>query len=68
MGIVVCKFGGTSLANASLRSKIYDYIEAFRALEYSVSLDKVYNPSACDVYIIHEEREYKIPAGKTVIF
>ncbi len=48
--------------------EIYDYIEAYRALEYSVDLTRVYNPSAVDVYLIHEEKEYKIPSGKTVSF
>lgn len=48
--------------------EIYDYIEAYRALEYSVDLNTVYNPSCIDVYIVHEEKQYKIPSGKVVRF
>ena len=48
--------------------EIYDYIEAYRALEYSVDLTRVYNPTAIDVYIVHEDKQYKIPAGQVVKF
>lgn len=48
--------------------QIYEYIEAYRRLEYSVELDKVYNPSATHVFIIHNDKPYKIPAGKTITF
>ena len=48
--------------------EVYDYIEAYRALEYSVDLTKVYNPTGIDVYIIHNEKNYKIPAGQTTVF
>ena len=48
--------------------EIYDYIEAYRSLQYSVDCTKAYNPSALDVYIAHEDKPYKIPAGQTVIF
>ncbi len=47
--------------------EIHDYIEAYRALEYSVDLQRVYNPSAIDVYLVHDEKNYKkIPAGKAI--
>ena len=36
MAIYVCKFGGTSLANPSLRNKIYDYIESLLLLKNKV--------------------------------
>ena len=46
--------------------EIYDYVEAYRALEYSVNLKKVYNPSCKDVWIRVKGKNYKIPSGKTV--
>lgn len=36
MGVIVCKFGGTSLANAALRSKIYDYVEGLLLQKHKV--------------------------------
>lgn len=48
--------------------EIYDYVEAFRALSYSVDLQTVYNPTGIDVWLIHAGKEYKIPARTQVRF
>lgn len=46
--------------------EIYDYIEAFRALEYSNDRKIIYNPSALDVYMITGGKKVVIKAGETV--
>lgn len=48
--------------------ELYDYIEAYRSLSFSVENDMVYNPSACDVYMLHNGQKYCIGAGQTVKF
>ena len=48
--------------------ELYDYIEAYRSLSFSVENDMVYNPSAFDIYMKHGGKEYCIGAGQTVKF
>ena len=46
--------------------EIFDYIYAYEQLIFSTLCDKVYNPSAIDVYIDYYGKEYLIPAGKEI--
>ena len=48
--------------------EIYDYVQAYDRLQFSVDGTLVHNPSAIDVYISYFRRgtKYIIPAGKTV--
>lgn len=47
--------------------EIVDYVNAARRLRFSVCADKVYNPTATDVWIeVNDSNVVKIPAGKTV--
>lgn len=46
--------------------EIYDYVEAYRSLEYSTDLKRVYNPCAKTVWIKVNGNVYKIPSGKIV--
>ena len=48
--------------------ELYDYIEAYRSLSFSVENDMVYNSSAFDIYMKHGGKEYCIGAGQTVKF
>ncbi len=48
--------------------EVYDYIEAYRALEYSVDRKMVYNPSAHDLWLIRGGKTYKIPARAQIEF
>ena len=48
--------------------EIYDYIEAYRALEYSVDRNMVYNPSGQDLWLLRGGKTYKIPAREQVEF
>lgn len=48
--------------------EIYNYVEAFRSLRFSIDTDYVYNPSSVDVWIRHSaiQTPIFIPAGGTV--
>lgn len=46
--------------------EIYDYVCAFRALEYSNDRSMIYNPSAQDVYLIAHGKKYVVKAGETI--
>ncbi|MBO5879875.1 MAG: polysaccharide deacetylase family protein [Clostridia bacterium] len=46
--------------------EIYSYLQAASRLVFSISCDKVYNPSCTDVYINYLGKERMIPAGQTV--
>ena len=46
--------------------EIYDYITAYRSLVYSVCGDKVYNPTATDVWVKFGDKSVCVPSGKTV--
>lgn len=48
--------------------EIYDYIEAYRSLEYSVDRSMVYNPSAHDLWLLRGGETYKIPAREQLVF
>ena len=48
--------------------EIYDYIEAYRSLEYSVDRKMVYNPSAHDLWLMRAGEVYKIPAREQLTF
>lgn len=47
--------------------QILDYVNALRALRFTVAQDRVYNPSGLDVWITAEGEAYKISAGQTVM-
>ena len=48
--------------------EIYDYITAARQLCYSADLTSVYNPSACDVWVMHGGKKYMIPSKGEIKF
>ncbi len=48
--------------------EIYDYVEAYRQLCYSVDLQSAYNPSGCDLWLKREGKIYKIPARTEIKF
>ncbi|MBQ7907643.1 MAG: polysaccharide deacetylase family protein [Clostridia bacterium] len=47
--------------------EIYDYIEAYRGLEYSANGKIVFNPSAIDVWMSCQGENIKIPSRQTVM-
>ena len=46
--------------------EIYDYVTAYRRLKFSASYERVYNPSAVDVYFSWLGKEVVVRAGETV--
>lgn len=46
--------------------EIYDYITAYRALEFSNDRTIVYNPSGIDVYFLKEGKQVVVKAGETI--
>ena len=48
--------------------EIYEYVQAFDRLEFSADGERVYNPSAIDVYIQSLKGNLLVPAGKTAAF
>ena len=48
--------------------EIYDYIEAYRSLEYSVDRKIVHNPTGHDLWFIRSGKTYKISARETITF
>ena len=46
--------------------EIYRYIKAYDSLVFGINRNCVYNPSAIDVYINYFDKEYVVPAGKTI--
>ena len=43
--------------------EIYNYVTAFYALEYSLDMKRVYNPSAVDVWIVHNGKQIHVRSG-----
>ncbi len=46
--------------------EIYDYVNAFRQLRFNLAATLVQNPTAYNVWIMKDEKNYMIPAGATV--
>ena len=47
--------------------EIYDYAMAYQSLQVSVDRNKVYNPSATDVWFRHKKQIYCVKAGETIL-
>ena len=46
--------------------ELYAYTTAYRSLVFDAEHTRVYNPSSMDVCFSHAQRDYLVPAGKTV--
>ena len=63
-----CKFiGGREDVWYATNGEIYEYVQAYNALQYSADGHLVKNPTAIDVYIHYFGKPYIIPSGKTVL-
>lgn len=62
-----CAFiGGREDICYATNGEIYEYVQAYNALQYSADGHLVKNPTAIDVYIYYFGKPYKIRAGETV--
>ena len=48
--------------------EIYEYAKAYESLVFSLDGERVYNPSARDVWIEIRGKVYKIESGKEILF
>jgi len=62
----VKKAGGNETVWYATNLEIYEYVEAYKRLEYFADGHTVYNPTLIDVWMYEEGETYKIPSGETV--
>lgn len=51
----------------AVNGEIFDYVQAFERLEYSVENSMIKNPSAKDVYLNFYGKDIKVPAGEEIL-
>ena len=47
--------------------EIYDYVQAYNRLEFSVDGNRIYNPTNTDVYLYYFSQNILVPKGQTVV-
>lgn len=47
---------------------IYNYVKAYEALDFTLDLKVVHNPTACEIFFLYGGRERRIGAGETLKF
>ena len=57
--------GGREEIWYATNGEIYDYVQAFNNLQFSVNGAFIRNPSAVDVYVCYRGKNVLVPAGKT---
>lgn len=63
----LCKMMGTrDDVWQATTGEVYDYVQAFHSLEFSVDSELVRNKSAFDIYLVVNCAKYVVPAGQTV--
>ncbi len=62
------KAGGREDIWYATNGEVYNYVSAYKRLEFSIDGERVYNPSATPVWIEVRGRVYKIDGGKTLAF
>ena len=58
--------GGRKEIWYATNGEIYDYVQAFNRLEFSVDFTRVHNPTATTLYMNFFGKEYVVKAGETV--
>ena len=62
------KMGGHKDVWYATNMEIYNYVEAYRSLEFNVNLTKVHNPTATDVWFSADKVTILVKAGETIDF
>lgn len=60
------RIGGKDDIWYATNMEIYDYIQAYKQLEFSLDGATVYNPTATDVYFECERKNYLVKAGECI--
>ena len=60
------KVGGREDVWYATNIQYYDYIQAYNQLSWSLEGDRIYNPTATDVWVKLGKETYCIPAGQTL--
>lgn len=47
--------------------EVYDYVQAYNRLEFSVDGNRIYNPTNTDVYLYYFSQNILVPKGQTVV-
>lgn len=58
--------GGREEIWYATNGEIYEYVQAFKSLQFSANGTYIRNPSALDVYLYYHGQNVLVPAGKTV--
>ena len=58
--------GGRNDVWYATNGEIYDYVQAYNRLEFSIAGKWVHNPTSIDVYLDYLHHKVVVPAGKTV--
>lgn len=58
--------GGREEIWYATNGEIYEYVQAFKSLQFSANGTYIRNPSAIDVYLYYHGQNVLVPAGKTV--
>ncbi len=46
--------------------ELYNYVKAYKSLDYSIDMSTIYNPSSYDIWLAKDGKPFVVPAGKTV--
>lgn len=60
--------GGRNDVWYATNGEIYDYVAAYRALQWGIEDQLVYNPSCLTLWVERDKKVYRLPAGETVRF
>lgn len=60
------KMGGREEIWYATNTEIFEYIESFKALRFTVDMEKAYNPTATPVWFMFHEKLFTVGAGETV--
>ena len=46
--------------------ELYNYVKAYKSLDYSIDMNTIYNPTSYDIWLAKDGKPFVVPAGKTV--
>ena len=61
------KLGGNDTVWYATNGEIFNYLTAYKMLDFSLKGRVVHNPTATDIYTLANNKDLIVPAGKTII-